>query len=832
MKGFAKFAVIISGIIAVIIIAAFIILKTVVTPERVKQAVLPFAQKALHRDVTLNDVNISIFSGIELQGLTIMNREGKAPFVSCEAARLHYDLMPLLQGRVQIHEVTIVSPLIHITRNSDGTFNFSDLLSKGPAESGGRSKGAVLEAHAAEATPAKKEPAGEDSASDAPKQDLAIAVSQINVDNGKVIFTDNAAPGGRGVETTLSGLNLQVDNFSTTSPFPVKLETRLNNGSITAQGTLNLQGPEAVMNITTSGIAVTDFAPYFASALPGKLESAVLGTDLNIRYDSSGIKSAGKVRVEKIGFIPKDIAEAAIKNAFVELDHDILFSGSKGSLAINSASLVLNGIKIAARGDITGINATPLLALDVTLPQQNPKDMIKALPAAYAAKAEAFRPEGKIAASLRLSGKADQGARLLKHATLSMQSLTADADGIPAGADGKLTLDADRLTSSGLVLHVGKYDIRTEITARKIFSKPIIVRTKMTSDEIDLDSILAARNGKDAKDTSTKTAESGQGEKSNGIGSTGSKAGKRTTKASEPPPLNLPLDAAGTVYVALLKYHNVPIRAVNIRYTLKHNKLHITQTSQLAGGKIEKNLDLDLGVKGYRYSGDFNISNVLAQQLLSYASPSMAKAVSGILDLKGNFSGAGIASEAIKKNLNLKGNWSLLDATLAKTGIVSGLVSFLNLGNDLQKIDVKNAHGDFMVKDGNVIFKGKFSSDRINLAPQGTVSLDGDLDIHLNAVLSPELASKIPAGQFLTPMKDSRGWSILPLMVKGTWSSPSITLDTGAVTDQAAGFLKNKLLGIGKSKTDQTGKEQTQEKEEKRPEEQLLENAIKGIFGN
>ena len=248
-------------------------------------------------------------------------------------------------------------------------------------------------------------------------------------------------------------------------------------------------------------------------------------------------------------------------------------------------------------------------------------------------------------------------------------------------------------------------------------------------------------------------------------------------------------------------------------------------------------MNLDLGVKGYRYDGDFSVSHALAQDILAYTAPSFKDAVSGILDLKGNFKGRGIQPEDIKKNIWLKGNWNILDGQLARTGIISALASFLNMDKEMKTIDFKNAYGDFLVEAGKILFNGKFSSDRINLAPEGSVSLDGDLDIRLNAVVSPELAAKIPAGKLLTPMRDHRGWSVLPLMVKGTWSSPTITLDTTAVKKQAIHTLTDRLLGQGK-KTDQdeaapqdeNGK--TQKDKVQKPAEQLLDNAIKGIFGN
>ena len=840
MKGLAKFIAIITGLVVIFIIAAVILVKTLVTPERVKETVLPIANKALHREVTLSDVSISIFSGIELKGLKIMSKEGDRPFVSCQAARLHYDLLPLLHGKVQVGEVTIVSPEIHVIRNSDGSFNFSDLLEHKDDQGKGRTAdtGLVAVAHAAENVSEKNNPAPSPApAENTEKADgsLAIAVSNINISDGKVIFTDHAAPGGKVVETTLSDLDLKVNDFSLTDPFPIKLETMLNQGSIKAEGSLNIKGPDADMRVEISGLSITDFAPYFAASLPGKLDSARFQSDVNVKFSAGVIKSSGNLQVENISFTPSDLPEASLKNVSTTLDYDIIFNAQKGTVTINSSKLDLNGIKVNAKGHVSGLNTQPVLALDISLPEQSRGDMVNALPAVYAAKAKKFKPEGTIAATISAQGKASNGAKLLKQASLIFNNVTVNAQGIPAGINGSITLAGDTVKSSGLALSLDNSVIDTELVAEKIYSKPVVVKTKMTSQEIDLDAILAKME-KEAKPETESGNKAVQAEKAEAGSASGAK-GKGTGQsgaASEPAPLNIPVNASGSVYVALLKYHNVPMRDVRLNYTLRNNKLHITQTAMVAEGKVEKNVNVDLGVKGYRYDGDFKVSSVLVQKVLSYASPSMSKAVSGILDLKGNFKGAGIAASDIKKNLWLKGDWTLLNGQLANTGVVSGLISFLGLNSYLKNIDIQNAAGDFIVEAGKVLFKGKFTSSNIDLAPEGTVSLDGDMNIHLNSVLSPELASKIPAGQFVAPAKDDRGWSKLPLMVTGTWSSPRITLDKGAVTQQATRFLTDKLFGSPDKKDDKgtAAEGKDTDTKQKAPEKQLLENTLKGLFGN
>ena len=830
MKGLTKFAAILAVIIIVLIAATFILLKTLVTPERIKQTVLPLAEKSLHRSVTLDDVEISILSGINLKGIRIMDASGSKPFVSCAGVRLHYELMPLLQGRVQVKEISLIKPEIHITRNSDGSFNFSDIL-KQPAPE--KTTGAVEPAKPAVSK--KQPPPGpQENSPGSSDSSLSIMVSSISISDGRIIFTDKAAPGNRTVETSMSDVNMKISDFSMNAPFPVKFSAMLNKGGIEADGTVGIKGPAGEMNIQVKALGVTDFSPYFAASLPGKLKSALLGCDIRIEFNPQAIGASGNITLADINFIPDAKPEAALGNASVSLDFNAAFDEKQSALTLKNTVLNINGIKVNADGSISAISSAPVLDMQINLPAQKISTIMSALPAAYAKKADSLQPSGNISAKATLKGKADRGAKLVQNASLDLDQVNIKSDGIPVALNGGLLLQSGTLKSRDLVINLKDSAINTDIRADNVFGKIITVKTAMNADTVDLDAILADKKTTPKSEPAAQAENKASGKNS---GSSGTGKTKTGSSASEPAPLDIPVNASGTVSIALLKYHNVPARDVKLDYTFKNNKLHIQQHAAVAGGTIKKNVNLDLGVKGYRYDGDFSVSHALAQDILAYTAPSFKNAVSGILDLKGNFKGRGIQPKDIKKNIWLKGNWNILEGRLARTGIISALASFLNMDKEIKTIDFKNAYGDFLVEAGKILFNGKFSSDRINLAPEGSVSLDGDLDIRLNAVVSPELAAKIPAGKLLTPMRDHRGWSVLPLMVKGTWSSPAITLDTTAVKQQAIHTLTDRLLGQGKKTEENETSQQdsdakTQKKPATKPAEQLLDNAIKGLFGN
>ncbi len=833
MKGLAKFFIILVAVLVTVIVASFILLKTLVTPERIKQAVLPVAEKALHRKVTLGEVRLGVLSGIELSDLRIMDRAGTGPFVSCADARLHYDLMPLLHGKVQITEATLIAPEIHIVRNSDGSFNFSDILEGGarPAAHAGTTKDGPPSQTASQASHGDKAP---------PKDPLAILVSRISIKDGKIVFTDRAVQEGHSVRSVLSDVSMDIIDLSLDTPFPVKFTAAIGNGTIEAKGTFSLGTVSAHLKLTAKDIAITDFLPYIEASLPGTLKSAELQSAITLNLDREQIKTSGTVAIEGIDFIPHANPEAALKDAHVSVQIDTLLKSEAKTLNLKKVVADLNGITLNANGTVDRLGSAPTLNMRISLPPQDVSRIIAALPQTLIPSPESLQPSGRLSASALLKGPASAGQKLLKSADMDMDKIGIRADGIPVTIDGSLLLQGSRLRSKGLFISASGSTINCNIQAKDVFEKPIVIKTEMRSDKVDLDAILAERSRHAERQGADHTPTNTQGKQATGPGTpdTASKtSGANATH--EIGPLNLPVTASGTVYIALLKSHDIPVKDVNLTYTLKNNLLHVIQTAQVAGGTVRKEVNVDLGVKGFRYDGQFDISHTLAQDILAYTAPSLKDTISGILDLKGDFRGHGIMPQELKKNLWLQGDWDITDGQLTKSGVVARLISFLNLDKEIRKIDLEKASGNFRIQSGKVIFKGKFSSRRIDLAPEGTVSLDGALNIRLNAKLAPQLAAKLPAGRLLSSMHDQRGWSILPIVVTGTWKSPGIGLDTSAIKKHTLQNLTNQLFGKKKEKKsgtdtgtqDRTQGQDKQQKQEK-PEQKLLENAIQGLFGN
>ena len=98
--------------------ALFYVNRYVQTPE-FKQQVLGAARKAAGTDVKIDTLNVSLWSGIDLAGVTVANPEGfTGNLLTAKSFALHYRLLPLLHKRVEVETLSLDSPTITMAQNA------------------------------------------------------------------------------------------------------------------------------------------------------------------------------------------------------------------------------------------------------------------------------------------------------------------------------------------------------------------------------------------------------------------------------------------------------------------------------------------------------------------------------------------------------------------------------------------------------------------------------------------------------------------------------------------------------------------------------------------
>ncbi len=152
-------------------LAAFV--RYYLTEERLQAMIIPPAQEALGRDVSIGTIDVSLLKGISVNNVTIKEADGSTDFLSVGSFVLRYNLMPLLQKELVVSEISLENPTIEVSRDKNGVFNFSSLalLAKDP-----------------QATAPKKEESAV--GAEAVALPVALTVDTISVKNARFRFSD------------------------------------------------------------------------------------------------------------------------------------------------------------------------------------------------------------------------------------------------------------------------------------------------------------------------------------------------------------------------------------------------------------------------------------------------------------------------------------------------------------------------------------------------------------------------------------------------------------------------------------------------------------------
>jgi hypothetical protein len=141
------------GLVASLVVACIglsLVVKSYLTSDRLKTLILPRVEEITGRKTSVDRIDVSLFKGIAVRGIVLMERDGKQEFVNVKEFILEYRLLPLLQKKLVIKNVELVSPSFKVVREKNGRFNFADILDgsgkqpKGAAQGGAEEKGLPL----------------------------------------------------------------------------------------------------------------------------------------------------------------------------------------------------------------------------------------------------------------------------------------------------------------------------------------------------------------------------------------------------------------------------------------------------------------------------------------------------------------------------------------------------------------------------------------------------------------------------------------------------------------------------------------------------------------
>jgi len=162
-------ALLLLAVVAVAGLGAYLVSR-LNTPE-LEKSILDQARATLGTDLQVQDMEISLLSGVTLEGIAVKN---PAPFrgdlMTADAFVLRYRLLPLIAGRVEVERLALEKPALALAMDAQGGFNYERL-------GGSAAKGAA--AKPGPATPTASVP-------------LRIVMKSLAVERGSIVMNDHA----------------------------------------------------------------------------------------------------------------------------------------------------------------------------------------------------------------------------------------------------------------------------------------------------------------------------------------------------------------------------------------------------------------------------------------------------------------------------------------------------------------------------------------------------------------------------------------------------------------------------------------------------------------
>ena len=236
---------------------AYLDLNSIIADNR--ERLLTALSNALGRDVQAGEIKAMLGWGVsaDVTGFKVADDQAfsKQPFVEADNVFAKLNLLPLLSKQIDVSEVALENPVIHVIQANDGTFNVSTI---GKRRARVRTE-ALPEARERGGGPVEGTPL--ESAPGKSRELPSLFVKNFTVDDGQLIFEQKA----KGTNVTVSSIDLHLRDFAFDQAFEVDL-------TLAALGTTkNLDLVAKVGPLMSGGAFDVDAIPLSAKVKVGPI---------------------------------------------------------------------------------------------------------------------------------------------------------------------------------------------------------------------------------------------------------------------------------------------------------------------------------------------------------------------------------------------------------------------------------------------------------------------------------------------------------------------------------------------------------------------------------
>jgi hypothetical protein len=303
------------GLLLFYTVTGFLILPPIIRSVAVTQL-----SKQLDREVSIQKVKLNPFAfSTAIRGLLIKDKDGES-FVSWDEVYVNFQLSSFLGHPWVFKEISVNGPFARAQMNKDGTFNFSDLITKFSSTN-------------ATATPPKT-----------PAKPVALRIGHLLITNATASVTDLTRR--RPFKRLVGPINFTLEHFETNpdNKNPHEFAGTTEAGEkIGWTGFFYLNPMRSWGELTLENLALNKYAPLYEERLPFEIRDGFIGLHVLYHLDLS---ATGRIM-------------AVTNTSFTLRDFKLAEPGADKNL-VELANLAVTGVSadaVARRAEIGSVSA-------------------------------------------------------------------------------------------------------------------------------------------------------------------------------------------------------------------------------------------------------------------------------------------------------------------------------------------------------------------------------------------------------------------------------------------------------------------------------------------
>ena len=774
-------------VLGVLVIAAHFL----VTPQRIRDAIVPVLEQKLNRKVHLAAVDVSLFSGVTLSHLAIVDPENEDLLVAADKVVLRYQFWPLLLQRVVIDEIRVEHPTLNVERSADGAVSLA-LLNR--ASVAPQTQNATLFTSSTDA--------------------VDLFVSDLYVSQAEILFKDYSF-GTTPHIYKFSEFDLRIGNLSFDGQSTVVLWGKFNGAPIDIEGSFSLGRQAFDLTLVTDGLDLIPLQPYYHQFIDGRLDGLIIDSKLRLRGGvAAPLRVSGQLTVRDLDVLLNAMNKYPLQKSRIGLTMDLGMDSDYRNLDVTTLEMTIGDLAAKARGRVTSLQKNPQVDLVLATADWSLRRLVQELPRSIGKDLAAYDPAGTMDGEWVVHGPISEGKALLKQGRLQLSAVQLSLDKWRPRIDGALEIVERRMDGRDLAISLGDNSLAVSLHCDDWQRRQPRLNLQVRSERFDL--------SPQANGSSVRLEQGGLP-----LAAQSTETGDEYRQIREPGPLQIPIGVDGTITINQLLWEQMTIEGLRGNFSLNNSLMRVDHlVGRLAEGTFRCDGQVDLSRQGFVYQGNAEMKDVDLATFVAEAVPDMSDSLTGKGRLNMTFKGAGTQSLRIQQNLSADGAFVVENGRMQGTALMKQLASLLTLP-EFAVFSFDKGEGEFTLHTGGLLdYSSEFAGSRSRLLSQGKILLTKEISSTLDVYLAPDVVNSLSPGALVKKyMVDEEGWARVPLRVSGRYDRPQLTYNVDVLGRKVGDVLTKKL----QEKLDENQNAETGDML-KTPAAELINSALKELL--